>query len=276
MSDARGMAAPAESARIRIGVGGWTYAPWRETFYPPDVSAARELHYASRRLSVIEINGTYYSTQRPATYAKWREATPDGFVFSIKAHRLTTNRRVLAEAGESVQHFLNSGVAELGDKLGPILWQFAPTKRFDPDDFAAFLKLLPDRLAGLCLRHAVDVRHDSFRTPAFLSLARRHGVGVVFTESDDYPPLPDLTADFVYTRIMRTHSELSTGVDDRVLDGLAASVRCWQHGHQPTGLPLIAPTDVPPVQPRDVYLLFISGAKERAPAAAQALISRIA
>lgn len=275
MSDLRGVSSAAEPASIRVGVGGWTYAPWRETFYPPDVSAARELHYASRRLSVIEINGTYYSTQRPATFAKWRQATPEGFEFSIKAHRLTTNRRVLAEAGESVQHFLNSGLAELGDKLGPILWQFAPTKRFDPDDFGAFLDLLPSELSGLSLRHAVDVRHDSFRTPAFLSLARKHGVGVVFTESHDYPPLPDLTADFVYTRIMRTRSDLTTGVDAATLDALAASVRTWRAGSQPTGLPLIDPTHVPPHQPRDVYLLFISGAKERAPAAAQALLTRL-
>ncbi len=275
MSELRGASSAAGTASIRVGVGGWTYAPWRETFYPPEVSAAKELYYASRRLSVIEINGTYYSTQRPATFAKWREATPDGFEFSIKAHRLTTNRRILAEAGESVQHFLNSGLSELGDKLGPILWQFAPTKRFDPDDFGAFLDLLPAKLSGLPLRHAVDVRHDSFRTPAFLSLARRHGVGVVFTESDDYPPLPDLTADFVYTRIMRTRSELTTGVDAPTLDALAASVRTWQSGSQPTGLPLIDPSHVPAPQPRDVYLLFISGAKERAPAAAQALITRM-
>ncbi len=275
MSDARGNADLKQTPSIRVGIGGWTYAPWRETFYPKDVSAAKELQYASRRLSVIEINGTYYSTQRPATFAKWRDATPEGFVFSIKAHRLTTNRRVLAEAGESVQHFLNSGVAELGAKLGPILWQFAPTKRFDPDDFDAFLKLLPRSLDGVALRHAVDVRHDSFRTPAFLALARRHDVGVVFTESDDYPALPDLTSDFVYARVMRTESSRVTGVTDDVLDGLAASTRAWCAGTQPTGLPLVDPTHVPPVQPRDVYLLFISGAKERAPAAAQALLTRL-
>jgi uncharacterized protein YecE (DUF72 family) len=275
MSDARGTTDLTATPSIRVGIGGWTYAPWRETFYPPEVSAAKELQYASRRLSVIEINGTYYSTQRPATFAKWREATPDGFVFSIKAHRLTTNRRVLAEAGESVQHFLNSGVAELGAKLGPILWQFAPTKRFDPDDFGAFLKLLPRVQDGVPLRHAVDVRHDSFRTPAFLALARQHDVGVVFTESDDYPALPDLTSDFVYARVMRTQSSLVTGVTDEVLDGLAASARAWNAGGQPTGLPLIDPTHVAPLQPRDVYLLFISGAKERAPAAAQALLTRL-
>ncbi|SEK69491.1 Uncharacterized conserved protein YecE, DUF72 family [Roseateles sp. YR242] len=268
--------APSGHAAIRVGVGGWTFEPWRQTFYPPGLAAAKELHYASRQLTAIEINGTYYSTQRAATFAKWRDDTPDGFVFSLKAHRLTTNRRVLAEAGESVQHFLHSGVAELGDKLGPIVWQFAPGKRFDPDDFGAFVALLPQELAGLRLRHVLDVRHDSFRDPAFLALARRHRAGVVFTESDDYPALPDLTADFVYTRIMRTRSELQTGVDDATLDQLAACARVWRSGGQPTGLPLIDPAHEPPAHPRDVFVFFISGAKERAPAAAQALLSRLA
>jgi len=267
--------ATAAAAGIRVGVGGWTFEPWRQTFYPQGLAAAKELHYASRCLTAIEVNGTYYSTQRPATFAKWRDDTPEGFVFSLKAHRLATNRRVLAEAGESVQHFLGSGVAELGPKLGPVVWQFAPTKRFDPDDFGAFLALLPPKLEGLPLRHVMDVRHESFRDPAFLALARRHGVGVVFTESDDYPALPDLTTDFVYTRIMRTRSELVTGVDDATLDALADCARAWRAGHQPTGLPLIEPETAPAVLPRDVFVFFISGAKERAPAAAQALLGRL-
>lgn len=263
------------TSAIRVGIGGWNFEPWRQTFYPAGLPASRELEYASRRLTAIEVNGTYYSTFKPATFAKWRDTAPEGFVFSLKAHRFATNRRVLAEAGESVARFIDSGVAELGDKLGPIVWQFAPTKRFDADDVAAFLALLPASSQGVALRHALDVRHASFRDPAFLALARRHGAAVVFTESDDYPPIPDLTADFVYTRVMRTRPELSTGVDDDTLDALAASACRWQSGGQPTGLPLVEPALTPERRPRDVFLFFISGAKERAPAAAMALIERL-
>jgi uncharacterized protein YecE (DUF72 family) len=193
------------SAAIRVGIGGWNFEPWRETFYPPGLPASRELQYASSKLSAIEVNGTYYSSQKPATFAKWRSETPEGFVFSLKASRFATNRRVLGEAGESVQRFVGSGIAELGDKLGPIVWQFAPTKRFDPADFEAFLKLLPAEVAGLPLRHVMDVRHESFKVPEYLALARRYRAATVFTDSDDYPSFADLTADFVYTRMMRTH-----------------------------------------------------------------------
>ncbi len=263
------------STAIRVGIGGWNFQPWRETFYPKDVSAARELEYASRRMTAIEVNGTFYSTMKPATFAKWRDTAPDGFVFSLKAHRFTTHRRVLAEAGESVQHFLNSGVAELGDKLGPIVWQMAPTKRFDAADIEAFLRVLPTEVKGVRLRHALDVRHDSFRQEEFLALARRHRVAVVFTESEDYPPMPDLTTDFVYARVMRTQSALVHGVEEPVLDQLAACARCWQAGGQPDRLPLVSPDQVPEPVPRDVFLYFISGAKERAPAAAMALIDRL-
>ena len=183
--------------------------------------------------------------------------------------------RVLAEAGESVMRFVDSGVAEHAPKLGPIVWQFATTKRFDPVDFGAFLKLLPAASAGVPLRHALDVRHESFRSPEFLAMARDHGAGVVFTESDDYPPIPDLTADFVYTRVMRTRSELVCGVTDEELDGLAASASRWESGGQPDGLPLVEADRAPPKRARDVFVFFISGAKERAPAAAMALIERL-
>lgn len=279
------------SKTIRVGIGGWNFEPWRQTFYPADLPASRELHYASRQLTAIEVNGTYYSSMSPTTFAKWRDSTPDDFMFTLKAHRLATNRRVLAEAGESVRRFVESGVAELGAKLGPIVWQLAPTKRFDPDDLGAFLALLPSAVAGVPLRHAIDARHESFRDPAFLALARHHRVGVVFTESEDYPPLPDLTTDFVYARVMRTRSELTQGLDEATLDGLAASARCWRDGGQPDGLPLVEPAlapggpasggvagadGAPPATPRDVFLFFISGAKERAPAAAKALIERLA
>ncbi|WP_431260401.1 DUF72 domain-containing protein [Roseateles chitinivorans] len=263
------------STSIHVGIGGWNFEPWRETFYPKGLPASRELEYASRQLSAIEVNGTYYSTFKPATFAKWRDTAPEGFVFSLKANRFATNRSVLAEAGESVMRFIDSGVAELGPKLGPIVWQFATTKRFDPADFGAFLKLLPKDSAGVPLRHALDVRHESFRSPEFLAMARDHGAGVVFTESDDYPPIPDLTADFVYTRVMRTRSELVTGVTEEELDGLAASASRWESGGQPDRLPLVEADRTPPRRARDVFVFFISGAKERAPAAAMALIDRL-
>jgi uncharacterized protein YecE (DUF72 family) len=262
------------SAAIRVGIGGWNFEPWRETFYPPGLPASRELHYASSKLSAIEVNGTYYSSQKPATFAKWRSETPEGFVFSLKASRFATNRRVLGEAGESVQRFVGSGIAELGDKLGPIVWQFAPTKRFDPSDFEAFLKLLPAEVAGLPLRHVMDVRHESFKVPEYLALARRYRAATVFTDSDDYPSFADLTADFVYTRMMRTDSSLELGVTPEALDQLAACGRAWRDGGEPADVPRVEPP-TGPAAPRDVFMFFISGAKEKAPLAAMALRERI-
>ena len=205
-------------AAIRIGVGGWTFEPWRDNFYPKGWPAARELEYASRKLTAIEVNGTYYSTQKPETFAKWRDQTPDGFVFSLKANRFATNRRVLGEAGESIERFVNSGIAELGPKLGPIVWQFAPTKRFDAVDFEAFLKLLPQAVAGVPLRHVLDVRHETFKTPQYLALARRYRAATVFTDSDDYPSFADLTGPFVYVRAMRTDASLPQGCTPQALD----------------------------------------------------------
>lgn len=263
------------SEGIYVGIGGWNYEPWRQTFYPPGLPAARELEYASRQLTAIEVNGTYYSSFKPPTFAKWRDSTPQGFRFSLKANRFATNRRVLAEAGESVQRFVDSGIAELGEKLGPIVWQFAPTKRFDPLDFAAFLQLLPSAVAGVPLRHALDVRHESFRCAEFPALARRHGATIVFTESDDYPAIADASGPFIYSRIMRTASALPQGCTAEVLDALAASARCWRAGGTPAGLPLVEPELREGSAPRDVFMFFISGAKERAPAAAMALIERL-
>jgi len=264
-----------DGARIRVGIGGWTFEPWRGNFYPAGWPQARELEYASRRLTAIEINGTYYSTQKAATFAKWRDETPDDFVFSLKANRFATHRRVLAEAGESIERFIGSGIAELRHKLGPIVWQFAPTKRFDPVDFEAFLKLLPSEVSGLHLRHAMDVRHESFLSPAYLALARRHGVATVFTDSDDHPSFADLTADFVYLREMRTRSELPTGCTPDELGRMAACARVWQQGGEPDALTRVAPPLPPAAAARDVFLLFISGAKERAPAAAMGLIAAL-
>jgi uncharacterized protein YecE (DUF72 family) len=261
--------------KIRVGVGGWTFEPWRNNFYPADLPHSRELEYASRQLTAIEVNGTYYSSQKPATFAKWRDETPDGFVFSLKASRFATNRRVLAEAGESVARFVNSGIAELREKLGPIVWQFAPTKRFDADDFEAFLKLLPAQVDGIALRHVVDVRHESFKTPEYLALARRYRAATVFTDSDDYPSFADLTGEFVYTRMMRTDSSLAEGCTPQALDQLASCAHVWRDGAEPAGVPRVEPAPAPGA-PRDVFMYFISGAKEKAPAAAMALRKRLA
>jgi len=261
-------------ARIRVGVGGWTFEPWRNNFYPPGWSHARELEYASRRLTAIEINGTYYSSQKPETFAKWRDTTPDDFVFSLKASRFATNRRVLAEAGESVQRFVNSGITELAHKLGPIVWQFATTKAFDPVDFEAFLRLLPAQAGGVTLRHVLDVRHASFKTTEYLALARRYQAVTVFTDSDDYPSFADITGGFVYCREMRTDAALPEGCTQQALAQMAASVRAWRDGLEPSNLPRV---ETPPAAtaPRDVFIFFISGAKERAPAAAMALLRHL-
>jgi uncharacterized protein YecE (DUF72 family) len=255
--------------KIRVGIGGWNFEPWRDNFYPRGWPQARELEYASQRLTAIEINSTYYGAQKPATFAKWRKDTPDGFVFSLKAIRYATQRRVLADGADSIQRFVGSGIAELGDKLGPIVWQLAPTHKFDAADLTAFLELLPTQVDGLKLRHALDVRHDSFRCAEYLALARKFNAATVFTESDDYPPIADVTGDFVYTRIMRTHSEEPLGCKAEVFPALAASAQAWAQGGEPAGLPRIEPPAS--AAPRDVFVYFISGAKERAPHAAMAL-----
>ncbi len=255
---------------IRVGIGGWTFEPWRNNFYPAGWPKARELEYASRQLNAIEINSTYYRSQQPATFAKWRDATPDGFVFSVKASRFATNRRLLAEAGESVQRFVQGGLTELGDKLGPIVWQFAPTKQFEAADFAAFLALLPAQQQGVPLRHALDVRHPSFKCSEYLALARRHGHSTVFTESDDYPAFADITGSLVYVRIMRTESGLPDGCPPQALAQLAACAKIWRAGQEPAGLPRIQPAPAA-TAPRDVFVFFISAAKDKAPAAAMAL-----
>ena len=261
---------------IRVGVGGWTYEPWRNNFFPQGLAHARELDYASRKLTAIEVNGTYYSTQKPATFAKWRDETPDGFVFSLKASRYSTNRKVLAEAGESIQRFIGSGIEELGPKLGPIVWQFAPTKRFDPVDFGAFVDLLPAQVGSTALRHVLDVRHPSFMVPEYLAMVRKAKVATVFADSDEYPSFADLTAaDFVYARLMRTHAEIETGYAAADLDAWAARAQRWAGGHEPADLPRVEPAAPGAGPPRDVFVYFISGAKERAPAAAIALIERL-
>lgn len=241
---------------IRVGIGGWTYEPWRGVFYPEGLPQKRELDYAAERLTAIEINGTYYGSQKPATFAAWARAVPDGFVFSLKASRFCTNRRVLAEAGESIARFVDQGIAELGDRLGPILWQFMATKQFQPDDFAAFLQLLPKEKAGLPLRHALEVRHESFRDPAFYALAKAANAAIVLADSDEHPVIDEATADFSYARLMKSREALETGYDPAGLDAWADRARA-------------------DAARGDAFLFFIAGAKVRNPAAAQALIARV-
>jgi uncharacterized protein YecE (DUF72 family) len=264
----------AAAVKIRIGVGGWTYEPWRGTFYPEDLPQKRELEHASRHLTSIEINGTYYGSQKPATYAKWRDETPDDFVFSLKAPRFAMNRTVLGEAGGSIVRFFNSGVTELKEKLGPINWQFLPTKKFDPADFEAFLKLLPREIAGRPLRHAIEVRHESFRTPAFVALARKHSVAVIIAGDSSYPQIADLTAPFVYARIMGTQAAEPEGYSDAQLVRWAARARAWAGGLIPDDLEYVAP-HAGGAEPRDVFVYVISGHKVHNPAAAMSLIKRI-
>ena len=268
------MPSPRKNAGVvRIGVGGWTYEPWRGTFYPDALAQKRELEYASRQLTSIEINGTYYGSQKPATFAKWHDETPDEFVFAVKAPRYATNRTVLADAGSTIHRFLAGGVMELKDKLGPINWQFLPTKKFDPADFEAFLKLLPKEADGRLLRHAVEVRHASFRCSAFIALLREHGVAVVTAGDSAYPQMADVTAPFVYVRIMGTQAKEACGYSNAALAIWAARSRAWAAGTAPDGLESVEPQKS--AKPLDVYLYVISGEKVRNPAAAASLIERL-
>ncbi len=242
---------------IHIGTGGWTYPPWRDNFYPAGLPQARELEYAGARLTGIEINATFYSRQKPASFAKWRDAVPSGFVFTLKGSRYCTNRRALGEAGEGVANFVAQGIVELGDKLGPINWQLAATKRFDPQEIAAFLALLPAAHEGVALRHAIEARHQSFADPVFFALAREAGVAVVVADATKYACFDELTAPFVYARLQNARADLAIGYPDAELDAWAGTVAGWaEHG-------------------REVFAYFINGAKERAPAAGMALIDRL-
>jgi uncharacterized protein YecE (DUF72 family) len=271
---AQQVSSAASASRIRAGVGGWTFEPWRSNFFPPGLPHSRELEYASRKLSAIEVNGTYYGTLKPASFKKWHDETPDDFVFSLKASRYATNRRVLAEAGESIQRFTESGISELGDKLGPIVWQFMPGKVFDAGDFEAFLTLLPRQVDGRTLRHVVDVRHESFMSPGYLALARRYKVATVFTDADKFPSFADLTGDFAYARLMMSDAGLETGYEDGALDTWAERARQWANGDAPADLPALEEAPAKG-KPRDVFVYFINGAKERAPAAAMAFLDRL-
>ncbi|HEY3659024.1 MAG TPA: DUF72 domain-containing protein [Steroidobacteraceae bacterium] len=259
---------------IRIGIGGWTYEPWRGTFYPDKLPQKRELEYASRQLTSIEINGTFYGSQKPETFAKWRNETPDGFVFSLKAPRFATNRKTLADAGLTVARFFASGVMELKDKLGPINWQLAPTKKFDAEEIEAFLNLLPKEVEGHTLRHVLEVRHDSFRCSDFIALVREHGVAVAIAAESEYPQIADPTAPFVYARIMGTQSTAELGYSDAALDLWAARARAWACGAAVDDLDCVEPRSADG-KARDVYIYVISGHKVRNPAAATALLRRL-
>lgn len=263
-----------KAGTIRVGVGGWTYAPWRDNFYPADLVQRRELEYASRHLRAIEINGTFYRAQKPATYAKWAAETPQGFVFSLKAPRYIVESKQLADAGKGASGFIHGGLAEMGDRLGPILWQMPPWRRFDADDLAAFLDELPRELDGQPLRHVLEVRHASFLDEAYVDLARRHRIPTVFTDSPKYPSLADLTGDFSYARLMRSADGIATGYKPAELDRWADQAHDWAAGKDIAALPHVT-SPAPQGAAREVFVFFISAAKHRNPAAAMALQSRV-
>jgi uncharacterized protein YecE (DUF72 family) len=243
--------------RIRIGIGGWTYPPWRGVFYPDGLPQSKELEYASRHLTAIEINATFYGRQSPKSWAAWEKVVPDGFQFAVKGSRFCVTRPKLAETAEGLGNFFAQGFAALGRKLGPILWMLAERRKFDREDIAGFLKILPRELDGIPLRHAIEPRHESFRDDAFFDLCRDHDVAIVFDDSDDFPCIDVDTASFAYARLQRTREDTPTGYDDAALDGFAERARHWRN------------------QGRDAYIFMISGAKVLAPAAALALQQRL-
>ena len=238
---------------IRVGVGGWSFEPWEETFYPPKLAAAKQLEYAASKLTAIEINATFYRTQSAASFKKWAAATPDGFMFSVKAPRAAVQRKDLREAKESIEWFFNSGVSELGAKLGPIFWQLAPYKKFDADEMNAYFDLLPKELKGRPLRHALEVRHASFQDEAFLKIARERNIAIVTVESEKHPLIMEPTADFAYARLELTQANEPAGYSKAALKKWVKTARDWEKSG-------------------DVFLYFISGAKERNPAAAMAML----
>ncbi|MGY3451632.1 DUF72 domain-containing protein [Bradyrhizobium sp. USDA 4353] len=264
----------ASKSQIYIGIGGWTFAPWRGVFYPDKLPQAKELEYAASKLTSIEINGTYYGSQKPESFRKWAREVPDGFIFSLKGPRFATNRKVLAEAGDSVKRFYDTGVLELGDRLGPVLWQFAPTKKFDGADFGKFLELLPREIDGRKLRHVVEVRHDSFCVPEFIALLREFATPVVLAEHGKYPAIADVTGDFVYARLQKGNDELKTCYPPKQLDAWAKRLQLWAGGDEPDDLPRV--DDKPAKKtPRDVFAYVIHEGKVRAPTGAMELIERV-
>jgi len=264
-----------KSGAIRVGIGGWTFEPWRGVFYPKGLPHAKELAYASEHLTSIEVNGTFYRTQTPATFRKWASEVPAGFMFALKGTRYATNRRVLKEAGDSIKRFLDSGVTELGEHLGPLLWQFAPTKKFDPADFGGFLELLPQKLGATALRHVIEVRHESFCTAEFVGLLRRFAMPAVYTDHARYPNIADLTGDFVYARLQRGKDTVPTAYPPKDIAAWAGRLQSWAQGNAPGDLPTLDAAARPKRTPRDVFAYVIHEGKIRAPAGAMALIERL-
>jgi uncharacterized protein YecE (DUF72 family) len=262
--------------RIRAGIGGWSYAPWRGTFYPKGLKQADELAYAASHLTSIEINATHYRLQSAKSFKSWAAAAPDGFVFSVKGPRLVTNQKALAETGSFIKRFFASGLAELGGKLGPVLWQFAPFKRFERDDLARFLDLLPRELDGRALHHAIEPRQASFGTPEFVTLLRDAGMSVVFTDADTWPNIADVTGDIIYARLQQGDDRLDAAYPPKELEAWAERAQLWAKGGAPSDLPVVDPAHKLAAKPRDVFLYFIHEGKLRAPAAAMALIARLA
>ena len=259
---------------IYSGIGGWTYEPWRGVFYPKGLPHAKELTYAGERLTSIEVNGTFYSTMKPATYRKWASEVPDAFVFSLKGPRYAVNRRELSGAGDSIRRFIGSGIDELGDKLGPLLWQFAPTKKFDSSDFGKFLELLPEKAGKQRLRHVLEVRHDSFKVPEFIALARSFKMPIVFSEHATYPAIADIAGDFVYARLQKGHDDVPTCYPPKALDAWAKRLATWAAGGVPDDLARIS-AEPAKKAPRDVFAYLIHEGKVRAPAGAMELIKRL-
>lgn len=248
-----------QDGRIRVGIGGWTFEPWRRNFYPAGLPHARELHFASRAVTAIEVNGTFYSTFKPRTFATWRDETPDDFLFSLKAHRFVTHRRDLSTAGDGIERFIGSGIATLGPKLGPLLWQFMPTKAFAAEEVDAFLRLLPREVQGQPLRHVLDVRHPSFACEAYLDLLTRHGCTTVYTDSEKFPSIAHARNSLAYLRLMRSEADCPTGYAPRALEAWVQGARQW----------------VASGRDRQALVFFINGAKERAPAAALEFLDQL-
>ena len=283
---------------IRIGISGWTYAPWRGVFYPPKLAQRCQLAYAAEKFRSIEVNGTFYALQRPETFARWAAETPESFVFAIKAPRYITHMRRLQQVEGALANFFASGLLRLGAKLGPILWQFPPRLAFDAELFEDFFKQLPhdtDAAAALArrheprldgrswtkpetdqkLRHAVEIRHQSFVSPDFIALLRRYRIALVCADTVEWPRLMDLTTDFVYCRLHGSEQLYASGYDAKALDDWARRIRAWRDGHEPRDAERAAEPAPPRRSGRDVYVYFDNDMKVRAPKDAAALVERL-
>jgi uncharacterized protein YecE (DUF72 family) len=284
--------------QVRIGISGWRYKPWRGAFYPEKLPQKNELSYASSLLSSIEINGTFYSLQRPKSFARWAADTPDDFIFSVKGPRYITHIRRLKEIEKPLANFFASGVLRLGSKLGPILWQFPPNFRFEPGRLEPFLKILPhdmDSASAIArrrdrriiphasikaevegpVRHAIEIRHESFVTPEFIDMLRANDVALVCADTVEWPRLMDITSDFVYCRLHGSEELYANGYDDKSLDAWAARVAAWARGRTPADAECVTKNQDPKVHPRDVFVYFDNDTKVRAPSDAQGLIARV-